>query len=261
MVQSRARPQTGLLLRAKNCKLFGSAQSAEKRQWKNDPRKLTLTLTLTRTLTLTLTLTPTLTLALHLTLALTLTTHLSLSPLTSHLSLSPLTLTSHPHSDFDSLNPGTTLALTLTLTLSLTLTLTLTPILTRTLTRTLIFAAATMLRLVIHTSLKPKISHAKQDPPKSLQSPHVLRVSQATSRLHRKAHKYLKAAQMLFRLLLAVVSPNNNSNYPEPSIHNKVFWYRNFPAKTRHEIHASRNKNRCTIQINNLEASNLINFT
>ena len=79
MVQSRARPQTGLLLRAKNCKLFGSAQSAEKRQRKNDPRKLTLSLTLTRTLTLTLTLTPTLTLALHLTLALTLTPNLKLT--------------------------------------------------------------------------------------------------------------------------------------------------------------------------------------
>ena len=79
VVQSRARPQTGLLLRAKNCKLFGSAQSAEKRQRKNDPRKLTLTLTLTRTLTLTLTLTPTLTLALHLTLALTLTPNLKLT--------------------------------------------------------------------------------------------------------------------------------------------------------------------------------------
>ena len=51
-----------------------------------------------------------------------------------------------------------------------------------------------------------------------------LRVSQATSRPHRKSHKYLKAAQMLFRLLLAVDSPNNNSNRPEPSILNRVFF-------------------------------------
>ena len=35
VVQSRARPQTGLLLRAKNCKLFGSAQSAKKWQRMN----------------------------------------------------------------------------------------------------------------------------------------------------------------------------------------------------------------------------------
>ena len=99
--------------------------------------------------------------------------HLSRLTLTSHLPRSPLTLTSNPHHDSDSLKPGRTLALTLTLTLRLTLTLTLTitPILTLILTCTLIFASATMLRLILRTSLKPEISHAKQDPPKSLQSP------------------------------------------------------------------------------------------
>ena len=77
--------------------------------------------------------------------------HLSRLTLTSHLPRSPLTLTSYPHHHSDSLKPGRTLALTLTLTLTHTLTLTLNPILTLTLTRTLIFAAATMLRLVMRT--------------------------------------------------------------------------------------------------------------
>ena len=85
---------------------------------------------------------------------------------------------------------------------------------------------------------------------------------------------------MLFRLLLTVDSPNNNSNRPEPSILNRVFLNHKLPAKTsdktgssvyatsvlygnvfakkRHQIHNSRIKNRCTIQINNLEAFNFL---
>ena len=95
--------------------------------------------------------------------------------LTAHLPRSPLTHTANHHHNSKALKPSRNLALTLTLTLSLTLTLTLTltvtPMLTLTLTYSLIFAAATMLRLIMRTSLKPELSHAKQDQPKTLQSP------------------------------------------------------------------------------------------
>ena len=53
----------------------------------------------------------------------------------------------------------------------------------------------------------------------------VLHVSQAKYHPNNNNHKFLKAAQMFFRLLPASDSPINNSNCPEPSIHSKVFLF------------------------------------
>ena len=130
------------------------------------------------------------------------------------------------------------------------------------------------------TSLKPKTISHKARSTQSLQSPRFLRVHQATSRKHRKTPNYLKAAQVLFGLLLAVDSPNNNSNCPEPSIHSRVILYHklpaetsdkpgrfvyatfvlyhNFPAKTWNKMHASRIQKSCTMQVSNLKAFNFL---